>query len=142
MSINTANENQDFTGAIEVFNKALAGFQVNNPLPWFNLLSEDAILELPFNPPGLSQRLIGKASILAYFQTTPASIDFNNFTDIQIYSLNDPNTIIIELSASGTLKTTGETYGNRYVIVLKTENGFIKLQRDYFNPNSALSSVR
>ncbi|MFS0725222.1 nuclear transport factor 2 family protein [Paenibacillus sp. 1P07SE] len=131
---------QELSGAVQVFEQALAGFRANDPLPWIALLDEDAVLELPFNPPGKPKRLASKAEILAYYQTTPGRIDFNSFTDVLIHPMLDPDWVVAELTASGTVQTTGETYNNSYVVVLQTRGGRICLQRDYFNPLTAIGA--
>ncbi|WP_020617384.1 nuclear transport factor 2 family protein [Paenibacillus daejeonensis] len=136
----TTHATREVPGAAEVFERALAGFRANDPLPWIALLGEDAVLELPFNPPGKPQRLSGKDNILSYFQSSPATIDFNSFTNVRIHPMIDSDWIVAELTASGTVQTTGEAYDNRYVVVLHTREGLIRLQRDYFNPLMALNS--
>lgn len=136
----TNGTSSNFPDAAEIFKQALGGFRANNPLPWLELLEEDAVLELPFNPPGLPRRISGKAAIIAYFQSAPASIDFNSFSDIRIHPMRDPDSVVAELTASGNVQTTDKVYENHYVIVLQTHEGRIRLQRDYFNPLASISS--
>ncbi|WP_185970924.1 nuclear transport factor 2 family protein [Alkalicoccobacillus porphyridii] len=135
-----SNEMVNYPSAIEVFEQALAGFRANDPLPWITLLDDDALLELPFNPPGQPKRLSGKKAILSYFESLPASIDFESFSEVFIHSLDDRDWVVAELTAKGTIQASGKTYDNRYVIVMNTSEGQIRLQRDYFNPLTAIDS--
>lgn len=136
----TMSEKRSVAGAAQVFEQALSGFRASNPQPWIELLAEDAVLELPFAPPGRPGRLRGKDNIIKYFQSSPANIDFKSFTDVQIHRTADPDCVVVELTGSGTVKTTNDPYEMRYVIVLQTKEGLIHLQRDYFNPLTAIDT--
>jgi hypothetical protein len=50
----------------------------------------------------------------------------------------NPDVAIVEMTATGTLKGTGEPYEQPYVVVLTANDGRIVRYRDYWNPLKAL----
>ncbi|NMP23747.1 nuclear transport factor 2 family protein [Sulfobacillus harzensis] len=128
------------TGAAELFERVLEGFRVGDPQPWIDLLADDAVLEIPFAPPGRPQRIDGKRHIIQYLHTYADRITITQFTDVQIHRLIDPNSVVAEMTAHGMVRATGETYDMRYVVVVRTTEGRIRLYRDYWNPLTALGT--
>ncbi|MGD0700500.1 MAG: hypothetical protein ABSA02_11515 [Trebonia sp.] len=53
----------------------------------------------------------------------------------------DPDVAVIEMTATGKLKDTGEPYDQSYVVVLTARDGRITRYRDYWNPLKALKPV-
>lgn len=127
-------------GAAEVLEQALEGFRTGNLQPLTDLMAEDAVWEFPYAPPD-RRRIEGKSNIVKFFQAFLSSAAVIDFKDIEIHRMVDPDCVVAELTGCRTVRTTGTVFEGRYVEVCHTKNGFIKLYREYWNPQSSPAHV-
>lgn len=97
------------------------------------LLADDAVLEMPLVPPGLPDRIEGKAAIGAFLDGSQvfSKLDFH---DVDVHATSDPELAVVEFRSTGTFDATGLDYANRYALVIRARAGRIVLYREYFNP--------
>jgi uncharacterized protein len=107
-------------------------FEASNDIErWINLFADDGILESPhLKALGLPTRYEGKAAIRSLVEPLIRSTFFS-FNNIHIFSLDRPNEIFAEYEAQGIIRTSGYLYRQSYVIHLVTQNGRIKIFREY-----------
>jgi hypothetical protein len=104
------------------------------------LLADDAVLEMPLAPPGLPERVEGKAAIRG-FLTDSQFFSKLEFHDVLVHRTSDPELVLVEYRSTGTFEATGSEYANRYALVFRAREGRIVLYREYFNPMALTTAL-
>jgi uncharacterized protein (TIGR02246 family) len=100
-----------------------------------DLFAPDAVIEVPFAPPGAPARLAGREAIREYSRHVTASLlRIEDFEVVELYQTQDPEVVIVEVSAKATLTTTGQSVAAASIQVLRIRDGQIVLFRDFANP--------
>ena len=109
------------------------------------LMAPDGYIEWPYRPPGVPARLQGRTEIHRYLnEAAKAFIRFDEYRDVVIHETTDPEVIIVEYEAHGTVVKTGAPFRQTVIAVFRVRNGQILSYRDYINPlplAEALASV-
>ncbi|MEY9928402.1 ketosteroid isomerase-like protein [Catenulispora sp. GP43] len=97
------------------------------------LFAPDAVIEVPFaGTPEAPMRLAGRQAILEYARHAMASLLRMDDLEVSaLYETHDPEVIIAEVRASGTVTTTGRSFSVTAVQILRIRDGLITLFRDY-----------
>ena len=106
-----------------------------------DMFAVDGILEYPFAPPGLSTPIAGRDAIVANFQRIRKLLRIDSVADASEVETSDPDMVVLEFSGRGQGVTTGETYKQRYVSVIRLRDGSIVHYKDYWNPIALLQAV-
>ena len=139
-SSQSTSARHDSMGAAEVFEQVFKLIQTGNVHALFDMMAEDVVMEFPFAPPTRPRRVEGKNKIIMYNQAILDIVSFSHFTDIEIHHMIDPDCVVVEMTSHGTVLETGKTFERRYIDVFRTQNGCIKLIRDYWNPQESPTS--
>lgn len=107
---------------------------------WMELWHEDAVFEYPFAPPGYPQEVSGKRALYEHFKNFPETVEFIEFTDLQMHLTRDPEILIVEFACLGRMVATGREYRQKYISVMQMSGGKILRYRDYWNPLVALEA--
>jgi hypothetical protein len=100
-----------------------------------DLFAPDAVIEWPFAPPGAPSRLEGREAIREYSRQIKASpLRFEDLEMAELYQTQDPEVVIVEMRAKGTLTTTGQSLAATSIQVLRIRDGQIVLFRDFADP--------
>jgi uncharacterized protein (TIGR02246 family) len=100
-----------------------------------DLFAPDAVIELPFAPPGAPSRLEGREAIREYSRRFVASpMRLEDFEVTELYQTQDPEVMIAEMRVKAILSTTGRSVEATSVQVLRIREGQIVLFRDFANP--------
>ncbi len=100
-----------------------------------DLFAPDAVIESPFAPPGVPSRLEGREAIREYSRNVMASpLRLEDFEVAELYQTQDPEVVIVEMSAKATLTTTGQSFAATSIQILRIREGQIVLFRDFANP--------
>jgi ketosteroid isomerase-like protein len=109
------------------------------------LMAPDGYIEWPYRPPGAPLRLRGRAEIHRFLtEAANAFIKFDEYTNVLIHETTDPEVIIVEYEAHGTVVTTGAPLHQTVIAVFRVQNGQVQSYRDYINPlplMEALASI-
>ncbi|MCW7986678.1 nuclear transport factor 2 family protein [Streptomyces sp. WAC01526] len=108
---------------------------------WVALCDDHAVFEFPFAPDGYPKRLEGRAAIAAYLQDYPDHIDLQAFPHLEIHGTDSPDTIVVEMRATGRFVATGAPYEMSYIAVVTVVGGCITHYRDYWNPLAIPASM-
>ncbi|NIK58419.1 nuclear transport factor 2 family protein [Kribbella shirazensis] len=121
--------------AHELFlNKDLNGFA--------EMFAKDGAHELPFAPPGVPKYLVGREPVRQYLTSiTKTPLELKTFHNLTVHETADPEVIIAEYEARGTVVRTGKEYRMPYVQLLKARNGEILIWRDYWSPLSGVQAL-
>jgi uncharacterized protein len=100
-----------------------------------DLFAPDAVIESPFAPPGAPSRLEGREAIREYSRHVMASpLRFEDVEVAELYQTQDPEVVIVEMRAKGTLTTTGQSFAATSIQILRIREGQIVLFRDFADP--------
>jgi uncharacterized protein len=99
------------------------------------LMAPDGYIEWPFRPAGVPGRLQGRAEIRDFLTATAgALIRFDEYRDMVVHETTDPEVIIVEYGAYGTVVATGAPFEQTVIAVFRVRDGRILSYRDYINP--------
>jgi uncharacterized protein len=100
------------------------------------LFAPDAVIESSFaGPPGTPLRLAGQEAIREYSRRVVASpLRLEDFEVAKLYQTEDPEVVITEMRATGTVTTTGRSFTTTSVQIIRIRDGHIVLSRDFADP--------
>jgi ketosteroid isomerase-like protein len=100
-----------------------------------DLYAPDAVIESPFAPPGAPARLAGREAIREYSRHVMAlPLRLEEYEVADLYQTQDPEVVIVEMRAKGTMTTTGQSFAATSIQILRIREGQIVLFRDFANP--------
>jgi uncharacterized protein len=101
-----------------------------------DLFAPDGVMEFSFHgPPGTPVRLAGREAIRAYSRRVMASpLRLEDYEVAELYQARDPEVVIAEMRATGTMTTTGRPITAAAIQVLRIRDGHIVLCRDFADP--------
>jgi uncharacterized protein (TIGR02246 family) len=101
-----------------------------------DLFTPDAVIEFSFHgPPGTPVRLEGREAIREYSRRVMASpLQLEDYDVAELYQAQDPEVVIAEMWAKGTVTTTGRRFTATSIQVLRIREGHIVLYRDFADP--------
>jgi uncharacterized protein (TIGR02246 family) len=101
-----------------------------------DLFAPDAVIEVPFaGLPGWPARLEGREAIREHARQVMASpLRLEDFEVAELYQTQDPEVVIAEMRANGTVTTTGRSFTATSIQVLRIREGHIVLFRDFADP--------
>ena len=100
------------------------------------LFAPDAVIESTFaGPPGTPVRLEGREAIREYSRHVMASpLRLDDFEVAELYQTQDPEVVITEMRATGTVTTTGRSFTTTSVQIIRIREGRIVHSRDFADP--------
>ena len=100
------------------------------------LFAPDAVIESSFaGPPGTPVRLAGREAIREYSRQVMASqLRLEDFAVVELYQTQDPEVVITEMRAKGTVTTTGRPFATTSVQIIRIREGRIVHSRDFADP--------
>jgi uncharacterized protein len=101
-----------------------------------DLFAPDAVIEFSFHgPPGTPVRLEGREAIREYSrQVTASPLRIEGYEVTELYQTQDPEMVIMEMRAKGTVTTTGRSFAATSIQILRIREGQIVLWRDFADP--------
>jgi ketosteroid isomerase-like protein len=100
--------------------------------------AEDAVFEFPYaNPPA---RIAGR-QVIADYLTGALRIFSMRLTVTEVHPTTDPDTVVAEFTSEGEVTTTGKSYTNTYITVMRFRDGLITHQKEFYNPNAATEAL-
>jgi uncharacterized protein len=101
-----------------------------------DLFAPDAVIEVPFaGPSGMPARLEGREAIRENARRVLASpLRLEDFEVAELYQTQDPEVVIVEMQAKGTVTSTGRSFTATSIQILRIRDGQIVLFRDFADP--------
>lgn len=109
---------------------------------FIDMMAEHAVMEFPYALPGLPLRLEGRDAVARHLERAAGLIAFDRMGAPTVHPSTDQDLVIIEFDGFGRGVETGEAYDQRYISVVRTENGRITRYRDYWNPIAVLRAMK
>lgn len=108
---------------------------------WIGLYAPDGVIEFPFAPPGVPQRVQGHDALKAHMVGFPRTFDIE-FVDFTFHDTGDPSVVIAEYRSTGRAVPTGKPYEQTVITVVHTDDrGLITRFVDYWNPLVVIESL-
>jgi ketosteroid isomerase-like protein len=100
------------------------------------LFALDAVIESSFaGPPGMPVRMEGREATREYSRRVMASpLRLEDFEVAELYQAQDPEVVITEMRAKGTVTTTGRPFTTTSVQIIRIRQGHIVHSRDFADP--------
>jgi uncharacterized protein len=120
-------------GPREVFARMKQGWLGNSPDVTDSLLADNAVIEVPFAPPGSPRRFDGREEFLTFARPERARLPvrFEECRETAIHDTADPEVIVIEYELTGTVTTTARRASAPFVGVLRARGGRVVAWREY-----------
>jgi uncharacterized protein (TIGR02246 family) len=100
-----------------------------------DLFAPDAVVESPFAPPGSPVRLEGREAIREHSRRVMAPpLCLAEYEVTELHQTQDPEVVIVEMWATATLTTTGQSFATTSIQILRIREGQIVLFRNFANP--------
>src|SRR5690348_15366872 len=100
-----------------------------------SLMAPDGYIEWPFRPAGVPAKLQGREEIRAFLtEAAKGFVRFDEFRDVVVHETTDPEVVIVEYDALGTVQATGAPFSQTVIAVFRVRNDLVLSYRDYINP--------
>jgi ketosteroid isomerase-like protein len=108
---------------------------------FLQMLSDDAVMEFPFAPEGITRRLEGRAAVAEHLSSLSGMLDIDSFTSPVVYRDTEKGVTTMEFSCQGRAVQTGKPYSQDYISVITVRDGHIIHYRDYWNALVVLEAL-
>jgi ketosteroid isomerase-like protein len=125
----------------ELVNHAMDLLLAQDMEAFAGLWAEDGVVEFPFAPPGYPTLVEGRAAVAEYMRGYPDILKIEEIPQPVIHQTVDPDVVIVEFEASGTVVATGAPYRMRYIAVITVRDNEIQRYRDYWSPLAAAEAM-
>ena len=121
--------------AREVVEQVMRASREQDTERFVSLFAPDGYVEWPYRPAGLPGRVQGRRQ-LREFLTGQANglVRFDEYRNRVIHESTDPEVVIVEYEAHGTVIPTGAPLHQTIIAVLRIRDGLVVSYRDYLNP--------
>ncbi|WBC15958.1 nuclear transport factor 2 family protein [Micromonospora sp. WMMA1998] len=99
------------------------------------LMAPEGYIEWPFRPAGVPGRVRGRADVRRHLiETAGTLITFDEYRDVVIHETLDPEVVVVEYEAVGSVVATAEPFEQTVIAVFRVQDGLVVSYRDYINP--------
>jgi uncharacterized protein len=99
------------------------------------LMAPDGYIEWPYRPPGVPAQLRGHTEIRRHLtEVANGFIRLSEYRNEVVHETTDPEVIIVEYDAHGTVVPTGAPFEQSVIAVFRVRDGRVLSYRDYINP--------
>ncbi|SEG97809.1 Ketosteroid isomerase-related protein [Nonomuraea solani] len=130
------------SGAREVAEKLIRASAANDHEALLALYAPDAVIEIPFAPPGVPKRSAGRDRLRTRLEAVRELRRFDRAEVMSIRETTDPEVVVAEYTLHGRVTATGEPFAMTYLMVLTVRDGLIVHSRDYGDPLAAATLLR
>jgi len=119
----------------EVVEQVLRASREQDTDAFVTQFAPDGYIEWPYRPAGIPGRIEGRDQIREFI-TAQANglVKFDEYRDMVIHETTDPQVVIVEYEAHGTVIPTGAPLHQTIIAVLRIRDGLVVSYRDYLNP--------
>jgi ketosteroid isomerase-like protein len=105
-------------------------------------MASDGVIEWPYRPEGIPGEIRGREAIGAFLAAEGGLVTFHEYADVQVHETLDPEVVIVEYVARGTVTATGAPFEQRPLAVFRVRDGQVVTYRDYINPLPLMKALR
>ncbi|HEY2698476.1 MAG TPA: nuclear transport factor 2 family protein [Pseudonocardiaceae bacterium] len=119
----------------EVVERVLRAGRAQDTETFVNLIAPDGYVEWPYRPAGVPDRVQGREQLREFLTGQAGNlVRFDEYRNIVIHETTDPEVVIVEYDAHGTVVPTGAPLHQTIIAVLRIRDGLVVSYRDYLNP--------
>ena len=119
----------------DVVERVLRASRDQDTETFVGLFAPDGFIEWPYLPPGIPGRVRGQDRIREFLAGQASNlVTFDEYRNTVIHETTDPEVVIVEYEAHGTVTATGATLHQTIIAVLRVRDGRVVSYRDYLNP--------
>lgn len=96
-----------------------------------DLYAEDAVIEIPFAPPGVPRTSQGREVFRARFKSAEKVWRIEGVDQVTVHETADPEVVIAEFRIHRRVRESGEQVSSEYIVVMTIRDGLIRHSRDY-----------
>jgi ketosteroid isomerase-like protein len=96
-----------------------------------DLYAEDAVIEIPFAPPGIQRTSQGREVFRARFKSAERMWQIEGTDHVSIHQSVDPEVVVVEFTLRRRLRESGKQVSSLYIVVMTIRDGLIRHSRDY-----------
>lgn len=133
-------EQTRFEGLADILRKGLGNRLAPGTDGFLDMIAENCVFEFPYAPPGFVARIDGRDALERYLTALPDLIRIDDFFDLRISDMADPNRVVLEFRGSGEGRT-GAPYDQKWISVIETRDGKIVHYADYWDPRITLAAT-
>ena len=121
--------------AREAVEQLLRASRAQDTEAFVTLFAADGYVEWPYRLEGFPGRVAGRDQIRD-FLTAQANglVKFDEYRNTVIHETTDPEVVIVEYEAHGTVIPTGAPLHQTIIAVVRVRDGLVVSYRDYLNP--------
>lgn len=125
--------------ARQVFERFMEHALAYSPDQMVALYAPDAVLEMPFAPPGMPDREVGVEAMHGRLARGAQTRRHTGIDELVVHETPDPDKIIAEWRLHGEVIETGETFSRRFLMIIQTKDDRIVSARDYWDSMAVAS---
>ena len=119
----------------EVVEQVLRAGREQDTETFVSLIAPDGSIEWPYRPAGIPGRIEGREQIREFLNAQAKGlVRFDEYRNTVIHETIDPEVVIVEYDAHGTVAATGAPFHQTIIAVLRIRDGLVVSYRDYLNP--------
>lgn len=129
-----------FEGLADILREGLGDRIAPEAESFLDMIAEECVFEAPYAPPGFIARIDGRDALGRYLMALPDLIRIDDFFDLRVSEMADPNKVVLEFRGSGEGRT-GASYDQKWISVIETRGGKIVHYADYWDPRITLAAT-
>lgn len=103
-----------------------------------SLLADDAVVEMPFAPPGVPRRVEGREAFAAWAaprrKALAGRLHFTAVRDVVVHETADPELAVVEYTVEAVREPDGLRAAAPFAVVVRVRDGRVALWREYQDP--------
>lgn len=142
MNVRPEGEQRMIVTSREIVEQVLRAGREMDTERFVGLMAPDGYIEWPYRPPGVPAQVRGRAEIRRHLtETAEGFIRIVEHRNVTLHETTDPEVVIVEYEAHGTLVATGAAFEQMVIAVFHIRDGQILSYRDYINPLPLLEAL-
>lgn len=129
-----------FEGLADILREGLGARLAPDAESFLDMFAQDCVFEAPYAPPGFITRIEGRDALERYLMVLPNLIRIDDFFDLRVSDMADPNKVVLEFRGSGEGRT-GAPYDQKWISLIETREGKIVHYADYWDPRITLLAI-
>ena len=119
----------------EVVEQVLRASREMDTDTFVSLIAPEGYVEWPYRPTGIPGRVTGREQIRQFLtEQATGLVKFEEYRNTVIHETTDPEVVIVEYDAHGTVVPTGAPLHQTIIAVIRVRDGLVVSYRDYLNP--------
>lgn len=102
---------------------------------WSQRVAPDVVFRFPYAPPGIDAELHGYDQATEAFRQVWDSFERFAWRDVVTHKIEGQE-LYVTTARSEALRTSGQKYGNNYIMLTRLRDGLVTEHIEYFNPGA------